>query len=917
MSKVCSGPRLSSRSGLLGGARLKTPVNPKNLISALAWICLFFGVATAQSQAPALVQPVGVTSPVQTATLTFTATGTFGSIAVLTQGASNLDFTDAGGTCAVNTAYSVGQTCTVKYAFTPTHPGIRYGGITLATGAGVLLANGYITGTGTGPQVNWSPGVQIALGSGLNGPGSVAVDGSGNIFVADGNNNLVKEILAAGGYTTINTLGSGFHYPYALAVDGSGNVFVGDVANNAVKEILAAGGYTTVRTVGSGFGYPYGIAVDGSGNVFVADTGRDAIFEVVAVNGSIPASPAINQLGSGFREPTGVAVDGNGNVFVADDVLQSIYELPVLGGYATVIKLASSDDPTTMAVDASGDLFFSDDIDNTVSEIVAVNGSIPTSPTINKLGSGFIQPYGIAVDGSGNVFVADSKNNRVVKLDYADPPSLTFAATNVGSISGPQTVTITNGGNENLIFSVPASGTNPSITPGFTIANTPTCPQLTTFSSAATLAPGVSCTNIVSFAPVVSGPDSGTLVPTDNNLNVTGATQVVPLNGVGAATTLPPVVTSVTPTSGPVAGGTVVTITGTSFTGATAVNFGSTAATNFTVVSDNSITATTPAGTGAVDVTVTTPNGTSPTSPADLFTYVVPLAQTITFTQPAAAYAGTAVLLSATGGASGNPVVFSVISGPAVVSGTNGSTLTYTGAGSVVVEADQAATPLYLAAPPVRHTVTTTILTEPLATPSPAVPTLVTFNSAGTLGVITGLTQGKPNQDFSIVPGGDCAIGTTYGAGQTCTVDFTFTPSHPGLRDGAVLLTTTAGATLANGYVYGVGNGPQVVWSPGTQTTLGSGSGIGSPTGVAIDGNGNIFVADMANNSVEEILASNGSVITLGTFPLPDDVAVDGSGNVFVISNRTTLSELPPSTAACPRRQRSSRCTPTSTRSTA
>ena len=82
-----------------------------------------------------------------------------------------------------------------------------------------------------------------------------------------------------------------------------------------------------------------------------------------------------------------------------------------------------------------------------------------------------------------------------------------------------------------------------------------------------------------------------------------------------------PVISSISPTSGPAAGGTVVVITGTAFTGATAVNFGVTPAPTFTVVSDTSITATSPAGTSPVEVTVTTASGTNATGPADLFTY--------------------------------------------------------------------------------------------------------------------------------------------------------------------------------------------------------------------------------------------------------------------------------------------------------
>ena len=75
-----------------------------------------------------------------------------------------------------------------------------------------------------------------------------------------------------------------------------------------------------------------------------------------------------------------------------------------------------------------------------------------------------------------------------------------------------------------------------------------------------------------------------------------------------------PTVTGVSPTTGPAAGGTLVTITGTGFTGATAVDFGTTPATNLTVVSDTTITVDSPPGTGTVDVTVTTPGGTSATS---------------------------------------------------------------------------------------------------------------------------------------------------------------------------------------------------------------------------------------------------------------------------------------------------------------
>jgi len=138
-----------------------------------------------------------------------------------------------------------------------------------------------------------------------------------------------------------------------VAVDGSGNVYVADANNNAVKEILAAGGYTTVNTLGSGFSFPYGVAVDGSGNVFVADAGNNAVKEMVAVGGSIPASPTINTLASGFIVPIGVAVDGIGNVFVAY-AGNNASEILAAGGYTTVNMLGIN--ASGMAVDGSGNV---------------------------------------------------------------------------------------------------------------------------------------------------------------------------------------------------------------------------------------------------------------------------------------------------------------------------------------------------------------------------------------------------------------------------------------------------------------------------------------------------------------------------------------------------------------------------------
>ncbi len=120
---------------------------------------------------------VGATSAAPVAIVfTFDQTVTLGSTAVVTQGAKNLDFTDAGGgTCTAGRTYNASDTCTVKVTFKPKAPGPRYGGVELFDTSGNLLANGYLQGTGVGPLVTFAnpmsgdylPSQQIILGSGF------------------------------------------------------------------------------------------------------------------------------------------------------------------------------------------------------------------------------------------------------------------------------------------------------------------------------------------------------------------------------------------------------------------------------------------------------------------------------------------------------------------------------------------------------------------------------------------------------------------------------------------------------------------------------------------------------------------------------------------------------------------------------
>ena len=122
--------------------------------------------------------------------------------------------------------------------------------------------------------------------------------------------------------TVITLVSSGLSYPYGVAVDGAGNVYIADSGNNAIKEWLAASN-TVITLVSSGLSWPSGVAVDGAGNVYIADYGNNAIKEWLAASNTV-----ITLVSSGLLAPCGVAVDGSGNVYIADTCNNAIKELP-------------------------------------------------------------------------------------------------------------------------------------------------------------------------------------------------------------------------------------------------------------------------------------------------------------------------------------------------------------------------------------------------------------------------------------------------------------------------------------------------------------------------------------------------------------------------------------------------------------
>jgi len=311
----------------------------------------------------------------------------------------------------------------------------------------------------------------FAMGTGaaarFNTPRGVAVDTSGNVYVADAGNHRIRKVTAAGEVSTLAGSTAGFangtgaaaqfNQPTGVAVDTSGNVYVADSLNHRIRKITVdsngVGGVSTLAgsgTVGfaegtgtaAWFNTPRGVAVDGSGNVYVADSLNHRIRKITAA-GEVSTLAGNDTRGfrdgasAQFNQPHGVAVDSDGNVYVADAGNDRIRKITANGVVSTLAggDTEGSEDgasarfnvPNGVAVGTSGNVYVADLGNHRIRKITTVRvvstlaGS--TAGFVEGIGAAarFDQPHGVAVDSDGNVYVADSKNHRIRKLEYKFP----------------------------------------------------------------------------------------------------------------------------------------------------------------------------------------------------------------------------------------------------------------------------------------------------------------------------------------------------------------------------------------------------------------------------------------------------------------------------------------------------------------
>jgi large repetitive protein len=610
----------------------------------------------------------------QTFTLNYNvvAATTFGTINVLTQGAPNLDFTMSSTTCTGT--QTSGSSCTVVVSFAPRAPGLRMGAVQLTDNLGNVLATTLIHGQGQGPAMAFGPGTQTTMGSSLSVPSGVAVDGAGDVFIADTLNNRVVEVPAGGGAQT--TLGSGLTNPYGVAVDGAGDVFIADTLNNRVVEVPAGGGVQT--TVSSGLSSPYDVAVDGAGNVFIADTGNDRVVEVPAVGGAQTA------VGSGLSSPYAVAVDGAGDVFIADHNNHRVVEVSALGGAQTTVVSGLSN-PFGVAVDGAGDVFISDFGTQQVVEVPA-GGSAQTTVI-----SGLNFPYAVAVDAVGDILIADAGNNRVLQVQRAQPPAFSFASTAVSNTStdSPQSVTVQNIGNQLLAAVAPGL----SIGANFAQVAGPGSPA--DCSSSFSLSPGATCNLSVSFTPQAVGSIASAATFTDNALNGVTASQNVTLRGI--ATQESQTITFAAPSNQPI--GTPPFLLSASASSALAVSFAS--ATPVVCIVSGATVTLVAVGTCSIQATQAGNTNFAAATPVTQNFQVTQDSQTVSFGALLNQALGTAPFTLSATASSGLAVSFAATT-PAVCT-VSGATMTLVAAGTCTIQAMQTGNTNYGAATPVNQ----------------------------------------------------------------------------------------------------------------------------------------------------------------------------------------------------------------------
>jgi sugar lactone lactonase YvrE len=330
------------------------------------------------------------------------------------------------------------------------------GGPSLNLIAGHIGGMGFADGMGTAARFNHPRGAVII---------------GGNLYVADMNNSVIRQIvLATGAVTTIagsplvrgsaDGTGSAAHFdhPTSLATDGT-NLYVTDMRNDTIRKVAlpsaavttlagspGQGGSTDATGAAARFDHPHGIVGDGAGNLYVADAHNHIIRKIVISSGVVTtlagtAGSAAFMDGTGaaarFNAPHSLAFD-NGNIYVADmanhairmvvassGVVTTPFGTGTNGGFVDATGAAARfNAPRGVVADGAGNLWVADTNNQRIRKIVIASGAVTTLAGNGNFGSsdgtgggaGFANPFSLAADGSGNLYVTEAFGHTVRKV---------------------------------------------------------------------------------------------------------------------------------------------------------------------------------------------------------------------------------------------------------------------------------------------------------------------------------------------------------------------------------------------------------------------------------------------------------------------------------------------------------------------
>jgi streptogramin lyase len=286
---------------------------------------------------------------------------------------------------------------------------------------------------------DWSVALKYT-GGGLSWPAGIAVDASGDVWVANASGSSVTEISPSGVLLTgAAGYGSGLYGVQAVAVDKTGNVWLADTLLSSAVKLSVSGGavQSSASFTGGGISGPTSLAIDSQNNVWLSNFAGGTVTELSSQG--TPIGSALTASGQ-MQAPIGISIDGSGNAWVADNALGSLFEfdrnqaLVSTSGYTDNAMVA----PVAIAFDASTHAWTVDNGNSGVSLFAAGGRSILTAPVT---GGGLSMPSAVAVDGAGKVWVTNAATaGSLSELAYGQSAPVT--ASGLGVLNTPMALAI-------------------------------------------------------------------------------------------------------------------------------------------------------------------------------------------------------------------------------------------------------------------------------------------------------------------------------------------------------------------------------------------------------------------------------------------------------------------------------------------